>query len=185
MDLQIGKLTGFEIKENRDGANKVLLLQVEVTDSDDIRTIEYYQAAGQDSNPPIDSLIAFLSAGSAWAVSLGANDEIEPTSDSGEYKIYSSLAGAIKAFFKLFKTGLARLEAAIVEIAATGKIEMSGSTIDLNGNTDFAVRFSVLQTAFNQLLADYNVHAHGASPTTDTPSSAAIAGAKVSDVRVS
>lgn len=192
MGLRIGKVTGHEIRKNRDGVDDVCLLQVEVSDPDDIQTIEWYQASGVDSVPPINSLVAFLPAGRAWMIALGANDGIVPVSTPGDYKVYSSAGGVIKAFLKLLSTGLARLEALIIEIissggieiTATGITEINGSVVELNGNTDFAVRFSVLSTAFNQLLADYNIHAHGGAGT-DTPSSAAIAGAAVSDVKLS
>ena len=198
MDLRIGKVRGCEIKQNRDGPDNVLLLQVEVSDPDDIQTIEWYQASGQDSNPPINSLVAFIPGGMAWQIALGANDNIEPESEPGDYKIYSSLSGVIKAFLKLLNTGLARLEATIIEIissgdieiTATGKTEINGSTVDLNGNTDFAVRFSVLQIAFNQFKADYALHVHGgvtaggASTGTTSPTTADITTAKVNDVRL-
>jgi hypothetical protein len=196
--LRIGKVTGHEIKKNRDGEKNVLLLQVEVSDPDDIQTIEWYQASGQDSSPPINSLVAFLPGGQAWMIALGANDEIIPESDPGEYKIYSSAAGVIKAFLKLFKTGLARLEASIIEIissgdieiTANGKTEINGSTVDLNGNTDFAVRFSILQTAFNQFKADYALHTHsgvsagGVSTGVTSPTTADITLAKVDEVKL-
>lgn len=198
MDLRIGKVRGYEIKKNRDGEDNVLLLQVEGSDPDDIQTIEWYQASGRDSVPPINSLVAFIPAGRAWKIALGANDGIEPESEPGEEKIYSSDSGVIKAFLKLFKTGLARIEAAIIEIfssgdieiTATGKTEINGSTVDLNGDVDFAVRFSALQTAFNQFKADYDAHSHSgvtagvASTGTTSPSTADITPAKVSTVRL-
>jgi hypothetical protein len=176
MGLEIGKVRGFEIKENRDGGDKVLLLQVEVTGPDDIQTVEYYQAAGQDSNPEIDSLVAFLPAGRAWKIALGANDGIEPESDPGEYKIYSSVSGTIKAFFKLLNTGLARIESVVletlsagntkieagadIEISAMGKAEITGSTVEVNGNSDFAVRFAALEIQMIALKANLNTHVH-------------------------
>jgi hypothetical protein len=188
MGLQIGQITGYEIKKNRDGEKEVLLLQVEVSGPDDIQTVEYYQSSGQDSNPPVGSLVAFSEAGRAWKISLGADDRIIPSSDSGEYKIYSSLAGVVKAFLKLFKTGLARIEAVgDIEIEANGKTEIKGSTVDLNGDDDNAVRFSVLETAFNQLKADFNAHTQTVSEgiaLAPTPSTADISGAKVDEVRL-
>jgi hypothetical protein len=170
MGLRIGKIRGYEVKKNRDGSAEVLLLQVEVTDPDDIQTIEFYQAAGQDSNPPLDSLVAFLSVGNAWKIALGANDGIVPDSEPGEHKIYSSASGIIKAFLKLFKTGLAQL---------------SATTIELNGNTDNAVRFSVLETEFNRLKSEFDNHSgHSGAGSTPTPSTADISGAKVDEVKL-
>ena len=125
-------------------------------------------------------------------IALGANDGIVPESDPGEYKIYSSAGGVIKAFFKLFNTGLSRLESLVIELFSSGNtkieagatLELIGSIIEINGNTDFAVRFSVLQTAFNQLLADHNSHKHGGGAAVDTPSTADITLAAVNNVRL-
>jgi hypothetical protein len=57
-----------------------------------------------------------------------------------------------------------------------------------NGGEDFAVRFSALETAFNQLKSDHNGHVHvetGASTNVPTVlSTASIADAKVRDMMV-
>jgi hypothetical protein len=197
MNLRIGKVNGYEIRKNRDGVNDVLLLQVEVTDPDDIQTVEFYQAAGRDSNPPINSLVAFLEAGNAWKIALGADDGIIPDSESGEEKLYSSASGAIKAFVKFFKTGLARLSASIVEILSsetikiesTGKTTIDGSSVDINGDSDNAVRFSVLESEFNRFKSDFDEHTHVIDTQAGITqpaivSSADISGAKVDEVKL-
>ena len=71
--------------------------------------------------------------------------------------------------------------------------------VEIQGNSDFAVRFSALETAYNQLKADYdnlvtifNAHVHsgvttgpgssGPTPTPGSPSTGNISGAKVEEV---
>ena len=64
--------------------------------------------------------------------------------------------------------------------------------IILNQGSDFAVRFSALETAFNQLKSDYDAHTHpyvdtpiGPSTTSATaPSTADISGAKIEEIMV-
>jgi hypothetical protein len=234
MGLRIGKIRGYEIKKNRDGANNVLLLQVEVSDPDDVQTIEFYQAASQDLNPATDSLVAFLDAGKAWKIALGADDGIVPEKLPGEHKIYSSESGVIKAFIEFLVTGMARmsglnteilateftklssatldllasglaqLKAAAINIIATGEVIINGaeviindnarigsSSMELGGNVDNAVRFSALETAFNQLKSDFDGHTHGGVDTgggTTSPaitSSADITGAKIDNIKTS
>ena len=82
-------------------------------------------------------------------------------------------------------------------------IKLDDSFIEMDGNADFMVRFSELETGFNQLKSDfnsfvntiYNVHVHpgvtaGAastapSPSTGSPSSADISGAKIDEIKTS
>jgi hypothetical protein len=63
-------------------------------------------------------------------------------------------------------------------------------TLQFNEGQDFAVRFSALATAFNQLKQDHDSHVHGgvtsgpASTSTTIPSTADISPAKVENVKV-
>lgn len=93
---------------------------------------------------------------------------------------------------KLYSTDAAGTEKASVVLDSDGKVKV-------NGGSDFAVRFSSLETAFNELkgkynslVTAYNAHVHtgvttgsGSSGTTasaGTASAANIAAAKVSEV---
>jgi len=187
--MQIGKITGREIRTNRDGSEDVVLLQVEVSDSDDIQTAELYRGAGVDCNPPDGSKVVLLGAGPAWQIAIAVNDNVTPEGlDEGEYQIYASDAGA--------KT-------------ANVKCEPGGDTV-INDGTDYAVQYTELKSAFDQLTADFdalvavvNGHVHLApagggntgaaldltapppftNPGQDT--TADMTGSKVSSVRVS
>lgn len=68
----------------------------------------------------------------------------------------------------------------------------TNGNVELNGNTDFAVRFLELQIAFNQLKLDFDLHTHAVSGVTagsatvtsaiTIPSTADISTAKVDTV---
>lgn len=79
----------------------------------------------------------------------------------------------------------------------TGQITLTGvDNININGSDDFAVAYTELKTAFDQLLNDFNAHIHtttatiGASSTPGiisiptTPSTADMSSAKVETVKL-
>lgn len=164
----IGIVTGFEIGKNRNGTKDVLLLQVRITEPDDIQTVEYMSAAGDDSVPPIGSRVTILQAGSAWKIAIASQDSITPVMGEGERKIYSSKDGAIEAFINWLSTGI----------------------LELNGNSDFAVRFNALDAQITILNSKYDVHTHldPVSGSTGVPSNVPlnidISGAKVDEVKI-
>lgn len=173
--MTTGIITGYEIGPNRSGTKNVVLLQVRITDKDDIQTVELMNNAGNGSIPPVGERVVIVQIGAAWKIGIAESDNISPEIEDGECHIYSQDNDLIKAFIKLLKTGI----------------------LELNGNTDFAVRFSALETGFNQLKADHNAfltHLHGGVTTGGgisgppappvAPSTASIAGAKVEEVKI-
>ena len=164
--VMAGEVTGSVVANNRDGDVAKLLLQVRISDTDDIQTVEFKSQAGDDTHPPIGSKVYILSIGESWKIAIASDDDIVPSMAVGEKKIYSTESGTIKAFINLLSTGV----------------------IELNGNADFAVRFTALETAFNQFKSDYNSHTHVsvtslASPTPPLPQTTAdMSGAKVDEV---
>lgn len=195
MMLRLGRVTGSEITTNRDGEDNVRLLQVEITEDDDVQTVEQIRGSGDDQVPFEDTSVIIADLGSAWKIALGIDDGVEPTMTvEGERQIYSyDILRTIKAFIRLLVDG----------------------TIHINGDADNAVRYAELETAFNQLKADHdalvnviNLHTHWvSSPAAPTslpitpppeftpatppggvpgvqPSTADITPAKVDDVKV-
>lgn len=86
---------------------------------------------------------------------------------------------------------------ATVLFDSTGQITITGvDNININGDTDFAVAYTDLKTAFDQLVTDFNAHLHtttatiGSSATPGTistptvPSSADMTNAKVDTVKL-
>ena len=130
----IGTVRGYNIGENRDGTGNVLLLQVEMSDPDDIQTVEYMSGAGDDTIPPVGSLVTILSVGRAWKIAIASNDNISPTMSEGERKIYSSDGGVIQAFINFLSTGV----------------------LELNGNGNSAVTYSALNAALQGLVTAIN-----------------------------
>ena len=138
-----GIVRGREIKKNRDGSTAKMLLQVEITNPQDIQTVELMRQAGEDTNPPDGSRVLILEVGPSWKIAVASDDNIVPTMAAGEKRIYSTSGGSVVADIKLLADG----------------------TIEVNGNSDFAVAFNDLKTGFDQLKSDFNAHTHLAAAT--------------------
>ena len=178
--MQIGKITGREIRTNRDGGNDVVLLQVEVSDSDDIQTAELYRGAGVDCNPPDGSTVVLLGAGPAWQIAIAVNDNVTPDGlDEAVYEIYASSSGS-----------------------KTAKINLDpGGDVMINDGSDWAVQYTALKSAFdtlkgdfNNLVTAYNAHVHTgvtAGPASSGPpaapgvsSTADMSSSKINSIKV-
>ena len=160
MAMRLGIVTGQEIAKNRDGAGDRLLLQVTMSNSDDVQTVEMVGAPGEDSNPPDGSLVLITDMGAAFKAAIAANDGIAASMGEGEKKLYSIDAGAIAAYVSWLSTGV----------------------LELNGNADFAVRYNALETAFNQLQADFDAHTHLYAPGPGTPTQTGAPPASSADI---
>ncbi len=135
----IGEVTGQEIRENRDGAADVRLLQVRMSNDSDIQTVQYMPMAGEDSPPQIGDMVVIIGIGSAFQVAIGVQDSVVPSMPAGEKKVYSRDSSRDIAAFINY---------------------LSGGNLELNGSANTAVRFAALQTAFDALKADFNTHLH-------------------------
>lgn len=163
--MTTGIVTGWELGQNKNGTKIVVLLQVRITDKQDIQTVEYMNPAGEDSIPPVNSRVLILKVGHAWKIAIAASDSIDADMDEGEKKLYSQASGVITAFIKLLNTGI----------------------IELNGNADFAVRYNALNTALQAFITDLNtklVTAFTGVGGTWPGTSMDISGAKVEEVKV-
>lgn len=104
MDLAPGRVTGREMRLNRDGDHPVMMLQVVMTDARDVRAVELVTQHGQKSSPPNGSKVAVASIGRSWKVALGCDDKLLPNVNPGESRYYSTdeSGGAIVAqiYFK-------------------------------------------------------------------------------------
>lgn len=161
----IGTVTGHRIGKNLDGDKDVVLLQVEITDEDDIQTVELFNQSGEDYIPPIGSDVIVAEIAPNWKIGIATKDDITPTMLEGERKLYSQDAGSIKAFINLLKTGV----------------------IELNGNGDFAVRFDALDTAIQTFITALNaafVLKQDAAAQTSPALTLDISAAKVDEVKL-
>lgn len=131
--MRIGLVKGSEVGKNRDGDADVLLLQVEISEPGDDQTVEYFQAAGEDFNPPEDTTVVVVDLGEAWKIAIAADDGITPVSAEGEKEIYSSAGGVKKAWVHLYADGKIRIENAngFAELSAAGQLNVNGNfTVD-------------------------------------------------------
>lgn len=121
--MKIGRVISSEIAKNRDGEKNVLLLQVEISDPDDIQTVEYLQAAGVDYRPRPNTTVLVIGLGSAWQVAIAADDGIEPSAAAGEYEIYASTSGGAKGGkLKCYPGGTVEAGAGVDWVAMAGKV---------------------------------------------------------------
>ncbi len=135
----------------------------------DVQTATQTAPYGMDSNP-IKDMIAIYGATSdkGKPVIIGYINKNQ-LADIGELRIFSTdAAGALKTFIWLQNDGI----------------------MEVGGSVDNMVRFSDLETGFNQLKSDFNaflVHVHGVAGTPPvppvTPSTASIAGSKIDEIK--
>jgi hypothetical protein len=133
--MGIGIIKKSEIRKNKDSTKKSLLLQVEITE-DDIKTIELFPQAGEDTNPAVNCRVFFAEATAGYLIGLSTTDDIEPEVDPGEKEIYSTDSPATqkKAYTKWDKDG----------------------NIEINGSVDFAVSWTDLNTQLQSLVSAIN-----------------------------
>ena len=133
--VKTGKITGRTITTNRDGTNQRVMLQVQMTNPDDIQTVEYVSLPGQDENPIDGSRVFILEVGDSYKIAIAVDDGVTPAMATGEKRLYSvSDAGAIQAFINLLKSGI----------------------IEINGDADFAVRFTALEAQMQLMVMAIN-----------------------------
>lgn len=167
---ETGIVKNVEIRKNKDGQNLVVLLQVVISDPDDVQTVEWISLPSRDSGIRTDDEVLIISVGST-KYAIAVNDGVDPEAQAGEEIIYSRDSEGAKA--------------AQIILRANGDIE-------INGDADFAVRFSPLETQFNELKNAFNTHTHLYTPGTGTPtqtgsgtpqSAADISGAKIDTIK--
>ena len=142
-NVTTGIVTGREVQKNIDGTVEKLLLQVQITDPDDIQTVEQMTQSGEDTNPANGAKVVIVQNGVSYKMAIAVDDGIVPTMNPGEKKLYSISSGAIQAFINLLANG----------------------DIELNGNAKSAVSFAELKTAFDQLKSDFDTHIHSGVTT--------------------
>ncbi|MCK5612867.1 hypothetical protein KAR91_63930 [Candidatus Pacearchaeota archaeon] len=137
---------------------------------------------GRDDDAKIVNYIYLKKDGTIIHWNEKANIEINP---DGEYALTTP-----KGTFLIDKDGNIELEN-----SAGSFLKLTKDTIaELMGNADFAVRYSKLETAFNQFKSDYALHDHtvsGVQSGSDTkttsvagPTTADISGAKIDEIKV-
>lgn len=126
----IGEVTGNSIGKNRDGTKNVRLLQVKISDDDDVQTAELYSPAGDDSCPPDGSFVKIIDLGDNWKIAVAVNDNIDPLSQKGEKILYSQSGGVKKAIHKFGTDEVHTFNGGIKDAARKDDQIQSGMTED-------------------------------------------------------
>jgi hypothetical protein len=133
--VTIGTVRGAEITRYRDGEDNVRVLRVELTSPDDLQSVAQITRAGVDSSPHDETRVVVIDIEPSYRVAVSEEDLSTPSVDRGEQELYSySSAGARLATIKLD----------------------SASAVIINGGGDYAIAYSRLKTAFDQLKSDFN-----------------------------
>lgn len=183
-EVEIGTVRASSVKANRDGAGTVRMLDVELSGPSDVQSCQLAMAANVDACPIDGDKVLVVRAGQAWPIAIPLEDGVTPDAASGCITIYSRKPDGSRS--------------AVVTMTAAGEIQ-------LNGSADWAVAYTDLKSAFDQLKSDVNSivnfingvpgvgHVHtcpagGGATTamsgTASISSADMSGAKVSSVRL-
>jgi hypothetical protein len=166
MGINIGQVSGQRIGDFK-GLENIRLLEVDLL-GDSADTVLLLNICGDDTAPVVGDMVVVFDFGS-FRFSVAIWDLVAAAANTGDKKLYSRDSGG--------------------SIAATLNLLNSGQ-LELNGSGDFAVRYTALEAAFNQLKSDFDTHVHGgvtggsSSTSTTTPSTADITGAKIDEIEV-
>ena len=130
----IGTITGRRIAQNRDGNTNVRLLQVEIIQGEDIRTVEIF--CPMDYNPANGTQVDVITVSGVYQIAIGFSDGLTPEVDPGEYEIYST-------------------DNPVTAKQATIRLNADGEII-LNSGTGTAVEYGALDTALQLLVTAIN-----------------------------
>lgn len=133
MKTEIGTIQSSRIGKNIDGQNDVLLHNTQLTQDDDVQTVEQMQMPGIQYNPPVGSkgFVGYVS--SLWKFFKGIFDLVGRVSlNPGEIIIYSSSGGSVQASLKFLSDGSALLTVP-AGLTVEGNSQFNG-TIDSTGN---------------------------------------------------
>ena len=154
---EYGIVKGSEVKINLEGEKKSRVLQVEITDDQDVQSVELYRMPGEDYNPSDGTRVLVITIGTSKAAIAAADVPAVDDLEKGEREYYSD-------------DGENRL--------ATIRLNADSEVI-LNKGSETSVRYDKLQTAFDQLKSDHDglltyvlAHLHpgiGVAPTPPVP----------------
>ena len=148
--VAIGTVRGSEVIENKDADEKSRMLQVELTNADDLQSIEQIGQVGEDSNPQPDARVIVIDLGPAYRVAVASSDDVEPSVSEGEKEIYSYDASGNKL--------------ATIILKSDSHVEIEGIQIRVGaGATEPAMQGT-------KFITKYNAHTHtGAFGPTGPP----------------
>lgn len=103
--IQIGTVKSIEFRKNKDGDANTAMLQVELSEPDDIQSVELFTQPGQEVIPENGDEVIVIALNSSYRVAIAGNDQVIPSIGQGERLFYSTLNGVIKAQIYLTNQG--------------------------------------------------------------------------------
>jgi hypothetical protein len=178
--MEIGTVIASTVSVNRDGETPVRLVTCTVSGPTDIRTIQLITPFG-DANPIVGSRLLILPAESAWEFGIMVEDVLASAAVLiGDKVLAANTPAGITAY--------------VAARAATGFVELNGTSDTAVAFTQMKAAFDTLRTELTALVTAFNTHKHtgvtaGAvsSGPTDTPGVPPVAdmtAANVSTVKV-
>jgi len=138
----IATILSTTIDESKSGDGKVVSCECEMSEKEDIKTVEVVAGHGRMVFPKAGAKLIGIRLQSGYIVAVGCDDGIEPDIEEGEHKIYS-----------IGPDGT---------VAASVLMKADGSIV-LNDGTDYAILYSEMKKAFDQLKSDFDAHTHPVS----------------------
>lgn len=149
--MDIGTVKKTSIETNQDSDGKIIMLEVEESEGEDLQDVQLISLSGIKSRPESGERTVILDFGGGLKISIGIEDGIETSIEEGERDFYSTSGGIRKASIYLKKDG----------------------TLILNDGTDYAVKYNELKSKIDDLkqqlnsfiTTKYNLHNHPTAPT--------------------
>lgn len=126
INVNIGTVVGREIIENRDSENESRMLSVELSEANDVQSIEHISQNGEQTNPPDDTTVLVLELNPSWKLAIAINDlvDIDENLDPGEKKIYAvDSSNNIVSSIYLRNTGIVEIGGGDQFVALANKVK--------------------------------------------------------------
>lgn len=126
INVSIGTVVGREIIENRDSENESRMLSVELSEANDVQSIEHINQNGEQTNPLDDTTVLVLELNPSWKLAIAINDlvDIDENLDPGEKKIYAvDSSNNIVSSIYLRNTGIVEIGGGDQFVALANKVK--------------------------------------------------------------
>lgn len=134
----IGVITGRKISRNRDGDKNVLILQVELIEGEDTRSIELFSSS--DFNPANGTRVYICDVTDSYQIAVATSDGLTPEVEPGEIEIYST-------------DNPVTAKQARIYLNTDGEIILNQGTKSSVNYADLNTQLQLLVTAINAALA--------------------------------
>lgn len=179
MKIELATVSGFEIRQNQNSGRDVVMLKIYISDETDTYSAQLFCGVGNNYIPPIDSSVLIISINENFKIAIASDDGLDPLdSEEGEKVIYSSDDdGVRRAQITLAQEGNLELDSIDNDEVVQSSILLDNNgDITLNSGTDWAIQFTALKSAFDQLVSDFNSlvsvfnsHQHNYAPGPGAP----------------